>query len=189
MKKELIKEILNSGYKCCMIITGGGTGAITQLLQYGGGSKFLLHAEIPYSKNSFESLTDRNHDFVSISACDELVNAAIFNATIFSDTSESQDESPTSSPLIAVSCTAKLTYDGERENREHTAFIGVIRRENGTYPEKYFQVSFIPNLNREEQEKFLSESILAIMFMSVCNNTEYTMPSHIKEVQMENSDV
>jgi hypothetical protein len=172
MQREMIEEILDSGYKAGLIITGGGTEAISQLLQYGGGSKFLLDAKIPYSTRAFTSLTGRQSDFVSLEACDQLTRRALFDAHHYGAGFDG--------PIIGVGCTAKLTYDGERSGRKHEAFIGIGCSKNGACAATHVRVGFPHPMNRQEQESWLAEGILACIFTFVCDNVKYQLPSHIK---------
>lgn len=185
MKRDQIESILKSGFKGSMIITGGGTGAINELLKYGGGSKFLLSAHIPYSKNAFISLTAREKDYVGLDACKELATAALHNAIAFVDEDfQNLDEPVISYPLIGLACTAKLTYDGERDGRNHEAFIGIGCHKDGNQAYHYSRVTFPAGSNREEQEKMLADAILGCLFVFTCTNHHYLLPKNIKEAQL-----
>jgi len=45
---RLIAEVQGSGHQAVLAITGGGTGAIAELLRVPGGSRLLLEAVVPY---------------------------------------------------------------------------------------------------------------------------------------------
>lgn len=177
MQRKFVDKILNSGYKASLIITGGGTGAIANLLRYGGGSKFLLNAEIPYAKLAFlQASCGIDKDFVSQTACQRLAECAFVDSQCFVPT---EDEK---APLIGVACTAKLAYDGERIGREHCAYIGI---ESGDGSNAYYLFDFPQQMSREEQEDFLAEGILACIFLFVTKDERYQLPSHIKELELE----
>ena len=45
---QLIPVLHASGRKAALAITGGGTGAVGELLRVPGGSRLLIEAQIPY---------------------------------------------------------------------------------------------------------------------------------------------
>lgn len=157
MNKKAIEKIINSGYGCSMAITGGGMSAIGSLTKYGGASKFLVSAHVPYSKIHYQLFTqkNRNDDFVSLEACEELTQAAQKCAGYLYKDKEK---------VIGLGVTAKLTYEGERENREHEAYIGIMF---GDDKYAFYRVNFLNNLNRETQEKSLDDIILGLLYKSL----------------------
>ena len=46
--QQLISELHASGRKAALAITGGGSGAIGELLRVPGGSRLLIEAQVPY---------------------------------------------------------------------------------------------------------------------------------------------
>jgi hypothetical protein len=46
--RELISAVHGSGHKAALAITGGGSGAVGELLRVPGGSRLLIEAQIPY---------------------------------------------------------------------------------------------------------------------------------------------
>src|SRR5258705_12655758 len=46
--QQLIAGLHTSGRKAALAITGGGSGAIAELLRVPGGSRLLIGAQIPY---------------------------------------------------------------------------------------------------------------------------------------------
>src|SRR2546430_16482960 len=46
--QQLISALHASGRKAALAITGGGSGAIAELLRVPGGSRLLIEAQIPY---------------------------------------------------------------------------------------------------------------------------------------------
>jgi hypothetical protein len=46
--RQLITAVHSSGRKAALAITGGGSGAISELLRVPGGSRLLLEAQVPY---------------------------------------------------------------------------------------------------------------------------------------------
>jgi Cytidylyltransferase-like len=50
--RELISTLHASGHKAALAITGGGSGAIGELLRVPGGSRLLIEARVPYDAQS-----------------------------------------------------------------------------------------------------------------------------------------
>jgi nicotinic acid mononucleotide adenylyltransferase len=46
--RQLISALHTSGHKAALAITGGGSGAIAELLRVPGGSRLLIEAQVPY---------------------------------------------------------------------------------------------------------------------------------------------
>src|SRR5215212_9953226 len=46
--QQLISALHGSGRKAALAITGGGSGAISELLRVPGGSRLLIEAQVPY---------------------------------------------------------------------------------------------------------------------------------------------
>src|SRR5829696_1960035 len=46
--QQLISALHASGRKAALAITGGGSGAVSELLRVPGGSRLLIEAQIPY---------------------------------------------------------------------------------------------------------------------------------------------
>ena len=49
---QMIAAMQASGRQAVLAITGGGTGAIAELLRVPGGSRLLLEAIVPYDSGS-----------------------------------------------------------------------------------------------------------------------------------------
>lgn len=52
---QLISGAHTSGRKAALAITGGGTGAVGELLRVPGGSQLLIEAQVPYSEQALEN--------------------------------------------------------------------------------------------------------------------------------------
>src|SRR5437763_17136697 len=46
--QQLISQLHASGRKAALAITGGGSGAVGELLRVPGGSRLLIEAQVPY---------------------------------------------------------------------------------------------------------------------------------------------
>ena len=52
--QQLISTLHASGPKAALAITGGGSGAIGELLRVPGGSRLLIEAQVPYDEGALE---------------------------------------------------------------------------------------------------------------------------------------
>ena len=50
--RQLICAVHTSGPKAALAITGGGSGAINELLRIPGGSRLLIEAQVPYDEQA-----------------------------------------------------------------------------------------------------------------------------------------
>src|SRR5260221_3237503 len=50
--RKLISALHGSGRKAALAITGGGSGAIGELLRVPGGSRLLIEAQVPYDESA-----------------------------------------------------------------------------------------------------------------------------------------
>jgi len=50
--RQLISAVQGAGRKAVLAITGGGSGAIGELLRVPGGSRLLIEAQVPYDENA-----------------------------------------------------------------------------------------------------------------------------------------
>src|SRR3954454_25049149 len=53
--RQLISTVQASGRKAALAITGGGSGAIGELLRVPGGSRLLIEAQVPYDEAAVAS--------------------------------------------------------------------------------------------------------------------------------------
>jgi nicotinamide mononucleotide (NMN) deamidase PncC len=53
--QQLIASLHASGRKAALAITGGGSGAIGELLRVPGGSRLLVEAQVPYDAAALET--------------------------------------------------------------------------------------------------------------------------------------
>ena len=59
-KKLIIEKIQNSDLDICINLSGCGFQFLDNVLRISGASKFLLNAEIPYSKSILENFIKKN---------------------------------------------------------------------------------------------------------------------------------
>jgi hypothetical protein len=114
--QQLISQLHASGRKAALAITGGGSGAIGELLRVPGGSRLLIEAQVPYDEKALATFLG----FAPAQACS-------------SDTAIAMAQSararvarlvPAGTDLVGLGATAALVSDRPRrgEHRFHIAF-------------------------------------------------------------------
>lgn len=113
--RPLISALHASGRKAALAITGGGSGAIAELLRVPGGSRLLIEAQVPYDT---EALT-RFLGFVPAQACSADTAAAMARRAW----DHAAELAAASSEVVGLGATAALVSDYPRkgEHRFHIA--------------------------------------------------------------------
>lgn len=148
----MINQILNSGYKACLVITGGGTGVITRLLENGGGSKFLEAAFVPYSKSVQEAYLGK------------MIDRCVSRETVEDLAQRAYDPLM---PLyfkngIGVAASAKLISNNDRPDREYLLCMSIVTFNKKEYYE--FSPSSKTRIEQEREcEEFILQKILAFI--------------------------
>jgi hypothetical protein len=148
---EFVQKIHDTPFKAVLAITGGGTGAINELLQYGGGSATILEAVVPYDMNAFNRFVKGQPDkYCSPEAARDLAMAAYQRGISYADQQH----------VIGVGATCSLMKgEPERAGREHYVYIAVQTRLTKTTRTLSYQI--FPHLkSREEEERFASLAII-----------------------------
>lgn len=155
-----------------MVITGGGMLAITENTKNGGASSWFAGATVPYA-------TEISRDYVWDGP---LVSAEA--AQMLAYQAQHQNRSLSSiDNLIVASCTAKLTYHGEREGREHYAFVYICDeyQEEG---EACYKITFGPGLIRLQQEQFLAQTYCSIIQHHARGMRDFNNPN-VEKIDIE----
>lgn len=114
--QNLISATHTSGCKAALAITGGGSGAISELLRVPGGSRLLLEAQVPYDELALATFLS----FAPAQACS--ADTAI--AMAWASRARAARLAPDSTDdLIGLGATAALVSDRPRkgEHRFHIA--------------------------------------------------------------------
>lgn len=151
----LVKDLLNSGHKLSATISGGGTSFFPRLLEAGGASALLVKGSIPYGLTSLHTEAAPWHSG----------QGAVSQQTAESITINLEQASHWLSPEervnhVSLSSTAAMKSEGEREGREHRAWIS-LRGDHK--PNKSFKISLPSYLSRIEQEDYLAELLLEML--------------------------
>ena len=114
--QQLISVLHASGRKAALAITGGGSGAIGELLRVPGGSRLLIEAQVPYDAQALATFLG----FAPTQACSS--DTAIAMAQ--SARARAARLVPAGTDLVGLGATAALVSDRPRrgEHRFHIAF-------------------------------------------------------------------
>jgi hypothetical protein len=114
--QQLISALHASGRKAALAITGGGSGAVGELLRVPGGSRLLIDAQIPYDALALAAFLG----FAPAQACS--ADTAIAMAQ--SAQARAARFVPAGANLVGLGATAALVSDRPRrgEHRFHIAF-------------------------------------------------------------------
>jgi len=119
--QQLICALHASGRKAALAITGGGSGAIGELLRVPGGSRLLIEAQVPYDALALATFLG----FAPAQAC----NADTAVAMARSVRARAARLVPSGTDLVGLGATAALVSDRPRkgEHRFHIAFANSAR--------------------------------------------------------------
>lgn len=115
--ETLIQRIHESPFRVILVITGGGSQALADLLAVPGASRTLLEGLIPYSKKALAAFLGSTPDnYVSEETTVKLAEKAYARALVLR-------ESP-GTPVLGAACTATLVTDRPKKG-EHRAYLAV----------------------------------------------------------------
>src|SRR5437764_2045528 len=114
--QKLISTLHASGRKAALAITGGGSGAVGELLRVPGGSRLLIEAQIPYDALALAAFLG----FAPAQGC----SAETAIAMAQSARARAAGFAPAGTDLVGMGATAALVSDRPRkgEHRFHIAF-------------------------------------------------------------------
>jgi hypothetical protein len=114
--QQLISTLHASGRKAALAITGGGSGAVGELLRVPGGSRLLIEAQIPYDERALAAFLG----FTPAQACSSDTTTAMARAA----RARAARLMPAGTDLVGLGATAALVSDRPRrgEHRFHIAF-------------------------------------------------------------------
>ena len=116
--RALISATHTSGRKAALAITGGGTGAVGEVLGIPGGSQLLIEAQVPYSEEALAAYLG----FAPSQSCSAETAVAMANAARV----RADKLAPKPADTIGLGATAALVSDRPRrgEHRFHIACSG-----------------------------------------------------------------
>src|SRR5579863_7973585 len=104
--QQLISKLHASGRKAALAITGGGSGAIGELLRVPGGSRLLIEAQVPYDAAALETFLG----FAPAQACSADTAIAMAQTA----RARAQTLAPAGGELVGLGATAALVSDRPR---------------------------------------------------------------------------
>jgi hypothetical protein len=119
--QQLIAALHGSGRKAALAITGGGSGAVGELLRVPGGSRLLIEAQIPYDASALEAFLG----FAPAQACSSDTAIAMARTARARAAGLVPAGADVVGPdLVGLGATAALVSDRPRkgEHRFHIAF-------------------------------------------------------------------
>lgn len=147
-REQLIEAIQSSGHKAALVVAGGGSGAVEELLSHPGASRFVLEVQIPYSVPALRDyLGESPESFCSEDAARLLAERAYERALILGDEAS----------ILGIACTAALQTNRERKGADR-AFFAVKSR-------KRLEVCSLDldSGSRYEQEEAVSTALLGFI--------------------------
>jgi hypothetical protein len=119
--QQLISALHASGCKAALAITGGGSGAVGELLRVPGGSRLLIEAQVPYDALALATFLG----FAPAQACSADTAIAMARGV----RARAARLVPTGTDLVGLGATAALVSDRPRkgEHRFHIAFANCAR--------------------------------------------------------------
>jgi len=114
--QQLISALHASGRKAALAITGGGSGAVGELLRVPGGSRLLIEAQVPYDALALATFLG----FAPAQACSSDTAIAMARTA----RARAARPVPAGADLVGLGATAALVSDRPRkgEHRFHIAF-------------------------------------------------------------------
>src|SRR6266581_3252481 len=114
--QQLISTLHASGRKAALAITGGGSGAVGELLRVPGGSRLLIEAQVPYDALALAAFLG----FAPAQACSSETAIAMARSA----RARAARLVPAGTDLVGLGATAALVSDRPRkgEHRFHIAF-------------------------------------------------------------------
>jgi hypothetical protein len=124
--QKLISTVHASGRKAALAITGGGSGAIGELLRVPGGSRLLIEAQVPYDAQALTAYLGF--------APEQASSADTAIAMARSAWARAARLMPADSDVVGLGATAALVSDRPRkgEHRFHIAFVNSAGTERCT---------------------------------------------------------
>ncbi len=146
-----IAQIHASALRAMLVVTGGGTQAIADLLAVPGASRTVLEVVIPYSEAALAEFLGADPDqAVSVETAAALARAAYKRAVVLHAAEGS---------LVGVACTAALATDRLKKGT-HRAHIGIsIAAETRVYSCTLTKGA----RDRQGEERVVSALLLAVL--------------------------
>lgn len=179
--KNVIENIKKSKNKLYICVTGGGSGAISQLLEDGGASEVFMGAQIPYCEEELSFLIGSYSKAVSLPVAKQLSKVGYTRS--FSDELEEK--------CIGIGATCSLSKAGvERKGREHKVCIAVSEfSKSKTLTLFSAEIILKKDRTRKEEEDLVSDLILRLInfYLNPCKS--HPLVHECKEIGLTDEEM
>ena len=174
--QELIKKIHQSPFKVTIVSSGGGTEAISSLLQVPGASNTILESYIPYAKESMDAYLNKKPDhYCSMQTCLSMAaNAYKSCSKIASETK--------SKYLIGISITASLATTYTKIG-DHKFYIVL---QTSSYTKSVACILKKNTRSRKEEEELIANYVMHLLG-EACG-IKVDKPSHSEDVDISKTN-
>jgi hypothetical protein len=125
--RQLIEAIHCTSCQIVLAVTGGGTGAVAQLLAVPGGSRTILEAVVPYGEEALiEFLGRQPESYCSAATSRDMAARAYDRASWLAERGSSIP-----AKIVGLACTASLATDRPKKG-EHRFYITALSAEGFT---------------------------------------------------------
>ena len=170
---DIVKKIHDSPFKITFVSSGGGTNAISSLLEVPGASNTILESYIPYSKDSMDKFLNRKPDhYCSLDTCLSM------GANAYKKSKEI-DTQTKSKYLLGLSITANLATTYEKKG-DHKFFIVIQANDYTTYLECFLEKG---KRSRNEEEELITACAISLLAESC--GLEYPLPDQAEDINIE----
>ena len=170
---DIVRKIHDSPFKITFVSSGGGTNAISSLLEVPGASNTILESYIPYSKDSMDKFLNRKPDhYCSLDTCLSM------GANAYKKSKEI-DTKTKSKYLLGLSITANLATTYEKKG-DHKFFIVIQANDYTTYLECFLEKG---KRSRNEEEELITACAISLLAESC--GLEYPLPDQAENIYIE----
>ncbi len=155
---ELVEQVHGSGCRVSLLTTGGGSRAVSWLLNHPGASRVMLEAHVPYHPAALARFLESTGPHRVVAETARRMSLVAFDR-VLSLLPDMEPSAGTSAPatVIGVGCTAALATDRERKGGDR-AYVAIRK------PQQYHlaAIEFDPAGGRDRlaQEGVLSSVIV-----------------------------
>ena len=176
--QELIKKIHQSPFKVTIVSSGGGTEAISSLLQVPGASNTILESYIPYAKESMDAYLNKKPDhYCSMQTCLSMAaNAYKSCSKIASETK--------SKYLIGISITASLATTYTKIG-DHKFYIVL---QTSSYTKSVACILDKNTRSRKEEEELIANYVMHLLGEACGIKVDKPSPSEDVDISKTNAE-
>ena len=174
--QELIKKIHQSPFKVTIVSSGGGTEAISSLLQVPGASNTILESYIPYAKESMDAYLNKKPDhYCSMQTCLSMAANAYKSCSMIASETKSKY-------LIGISITASLATTYTKIG-DHKFYIVL---QTSSYTKSVACILDKNTRSRKEEEELIANYVMHLLG-EACG-IKVNKPSHSEDVDISKTN-